>query len=676
MGYDVAHLTGVEIMAFIDAMEEMDAHGVSPIISHITETDYWRLPPTIMEFCEDDYWLGSVLRTDENLQQKGLYPKWRACLYEALGPGSQVEQILITGAIGLGKTMVGAIIVLYRLARLLCMRDPMGYYDLLRVSRLVVSVFSVTREQVMTGAFQDIINLMAISPFFTEMMPVGDRKFSNYRVEFPRNIVLKAGSRIQQALGGNVLVSFVDEINYRLEKDAARGAKNLVDGIQQRQESRFKQVTDRLLILISSAKSQVDFLTSHIERNRRNPKVRIWDFPIWDVKGGVTIHYNGIRFPVDMGDNIHPPQVLPYPDLRDPSAPPDLGAVQYKTPKNDEEKAAIKALAMIPAHRLLWVPEEYREPFESDPTMAIMNIAGRVTGRMSKFFPDANVLIQSIMDLTPPFESETLKLSVNSTHQLYDLLADQGRRLVQSRGSAFVPLRHPSMVRYIHLDVATGGVDALGLVMVHPVCTTQVKRVELATQQFQDSLQAIYEVDFAVEVIREFPGQEIDFGKLRVFIAWLRNMGFNIRCISCDLRTLSMEMRNILRQMGFNSAYLSVDKTRVPYDTLKQVALERRLRIQPGSLLGLELVNLEDLITKIDHPEKFDTPWGKATYRTRGSKNVSDALAGAVYMAETDEDRPNLPQFSTEQLQIATRGPAQHRPFESIPPPRDIVPTF
>lgn len=667
MGISTDGYTPEEVCTFMDILEEYEETGSSGIEGRLVEADYGRPPPTIEEFCENEFWLGSVLQRDDKVAQQGMFPKWRDELYKVFSPGRQINQVILTGSIGIGKSFVGAVIMLFRLAHLLCLRNPVQYYGLSRISRIIFSCFSVTKDQVMGGVFQDMIGMMGNSPFFNEVMPVGDRKFSSQKIDFPNNVLLKAGSRLHQALGGNVLMTLIDEINFRLEKDAAKAAKDLVNSLERRQESRFKQHQDTMMVLISSAKHQVDFLTQHIAKNRDNPKVVIWDFPLWDIRGGVTIHYSGKRFAVDIGDNVNPASILPVPDYRDKLA---SGAEMTAL-----EKQSITAVESLPSSRVIWVPEEHRKIFEDDIESAIRDVAGKVTGRMAKFFPDIMPIINSIKDgLTNPFSVETVKLSVDSTHDVKDLLADRGRVLLMANGGSWIPRRHSYAPRYIHIDIATGGVDALGFTMIHPVYLQSISRTSLITQEESVGMSPVYELDFSFRVIRERPHKEIDFSKLRSFIMWLKNHGFNIRIIGCDLRNLSTEMRGILAKAGFNTVYLSVDTKRDPYDTLKQIVVEGRFQTYRHDYLMMEAVNLQDNVVKIDHPDAFDVQWRKGIIQPkRGSKDLTDSLAGALYLGETDKEHANLPMFSVESMQQVKPAALEK---DGIKVPEFSIPTF
>jgi len=93
-----------------------------------------------------------------------------------------------------------------------------------------------------------------------------------------------------------------------------------------------------------------------------------------------------------------------------------------------------------------------------------------------------------------------------------------------------------------------------------------------------------------------------------------------------------------------------VDRTKEPYYILRQVVNEGRLKLYLHDYLMLELVNLEDLEKKIDHPETFSVQWdvtGSMFQPEQGSKDIADSLAGAIFTAEQHEDSYQMPLLDT-----------------------------
>lgn len=648
-GISDARDCGPEELELLKRMfEEMLEEGNSQTFDRLLEEDYSRKPPDIQEFIESSYYLGDVCRaTDE---APGLFPKWREVLYELFDGNQKYKQLILAGGIGLGKSFVGSIVVLYALARALCLRNPLSYYGMSRVTTINFSFFSITQAQVKGGTFSDAINMLTESAFFTEQIksPSSSKKYSNRIISFNKNLRIEAGSRIYEALGRNTLIALVDEINFRLEKNAAIAASELFNAIEKRYKSRFRHTKDGMIVLISSAKAENDFLASHIRKSRNDPSVKICEFPWWEVVGPVRIHYSGKKFAVDIGDNITPASIL----------------------LEGQEKN-------LPTSRVLIVPEEHREDFSGDIDRAIRDIAGVATGRVAKLFPNMMPILGCIRDgLVNPFKSEVLPLSLTSLHQLSDCLKEgpnkqAGETLVQFRGGRLVPRRHHTMPRFIHIDISSGAEDRLGIAMVHPFATTKVEKTSLASQLKEMVMQPLVEVDFAIGLRRETPADPLDFGKIRSFILWLKNCGFDIRRVTCDLRLLSQEMRNILTKMGFRNDYLSCDRTKAPYESFRIAVLENRLHMAELSCFLIEVANLEDTEDKVDHPTTFTVEWkGAESHGMQlggpASKDIADAVAGAYYNCVTDIEGMTditLPESQAEfllKIVDATPNPLKH----------------
>ena len=130
-------------------------------------------------------------------------------------------------------------------------------------------------------------------------------------------------------------------------------------------------------------------------------------------------------------------------------------------------------------------------------------------------------------------------------------------------------------------------------------------------------------VDYVQAIMaEEFPDSEIDFAAIREFIISLREQGFNITMVTYD-SFQSADSIQQLRQAGFNADTLSVDKNTEAYDLLKELIYTKCCALPNHPLLLQELRQLEFIKgKKVDHPP-------------RGSKDVADAVAGAVYNVHT-----------------------------------------
>jgi hypothetical protein len=618
-GVPIEHAIGRRIVDQV--VSEMMQHGSSATLDRLFEADFTHRPPTPREFIEDDYYLGRMCQPDPIAGTTGLFEKWREAFMRDFDAGSPIRQIVLTGGIGMGKTWFGVVCALYKICFMLCLRDPVQYYGLSATSSITFSFFSVTQKQVGGGIFGDCLRFLQSSPFFREHVKTNlDRKFADRRIELSHGMVIEAGSQLSEALGRNVLVSVVDEANFRLEKNAAQGAKDLVNAIHRRVLSRFRDGDNHpgLMILISSAQNDTDFLIQYIREKRHDPTVRIYDYPWWEVAGPYKVNYSGKRFAVDVGDTVIPPRIV-------------------------DDQVVVQS---IPSDRLMMVPDEHREEFETDLTGSIRDIGGHATGRSAKLFSSMIPLLNCIVDDTEnPFTTDSIPLGIGvSARQIHEYVNLD--RLLTRRDGRVVPLRHPYSPRFIHMDMSTGAEDAMGLCMVHPVTMSEVQVYDKMTHRASRVFKPVFEVDFAIRIVRDPSKREIpiDFGRIREFVGWLANHAFRLECISCDLAALSTEMRSILTMNGFNTSYVSVDRKKDPYYQLKQMIDEGRLHMFDHDYLLTELQYLEDGPDKVDHPEKFSDVHirGQSSANMKGSKDLADGLCGALFEASQSEKTAQL----------------------------------
>ena len=147
----------------------------------------------------------------------------------------------------------------------------------------------------------------------------------------------------------------------------------------------------------------------------------------------------------------------------------------------------------------------------------------------------------------------------------------------------------------------------------------------------------VYVMDLTLQIVPPVGG-EIVLGELRHLIYDLSANGYTIACVSMD-SWQSADAIQQLQQRGYNAMVISVDVTTVPYETLKTAIYETRFFTYPYPQLDKELRQLEDdkrgTHRKIDHP-------------LRGSKDVSDSVAGVVYTLAQFGTRETLPMLTGE----------------------------
>ena len=175
------------------------------------------------------------------------------------------------------------------------------------------------------------------------------------------------------------------------------------------------------------------------------------------------------------------------------------------------------------------------------------------------FFPKVKVLQGCFSDdIVSPMSSEVLRCYEKQDG--FSLKDAFNHELVTGiHMGKHAPLRHPESPRYIHLDLAQASgptSDRAGIAMVH-VSQHYLREHDGSSDVAEVGESEVVkdiEIDFAVALEGGPFGEPLDFRKVRVFIEWLRRIGYNIRLVSAD-QFQSFDMLQRLRELGFpNSA--------------------------------------------------------------------------------------------------------------------------
>jgi len=117
--------------------------------------------------------------------------------------------------------------------------------------------------------------------------------------------------------------------------------------------------------------------------------------------------------------------------------------------------------------------------------------------------------------------------------------------------------------------------------------------------------------------------KSVDFSEVKQFIVDLVTRGFNVKKVTFD-RWQSHDIMTELRMLGINTETLSVAKKH--YDDMAMLVGEERIVGPSIPLLTDELLQLRIIRGRVDHPRK-------------GSKDLSDAVCGALYNAISSSRR-------------------------------------
>lgn len=59
---------------------------------------------------------------------------------------TKYNTLILTGSIGLGKSFIAVVCLLYLLYRMLCLRDPYSYYGMQPIDKITFSMLNITLD--------------------------------------------------------------------------------------------------------------------------------------------------------------------------------------------------------------------------------------------------------------------------------------------------------------------------------------------------------------------------------------------------------------------------------------------------------------------------------------------------------------------------------------------------
>lgn len=560
-------------------LSEISDQGSSATLENLWYADYEEIPVDIYTFITDRRYLGeSFLDSDGNLL---IYSFWVEVLKQIFSPTSQIFEVGLSGAIGLGKSTIATIGMAYVLYKLLCLKDPAAYYRLTKGSKVAIAIFNISLDQGFGVGFSKLQAMLKQSEWFLEHGTLTGLKSTTYHPG--KDIEILVGSKMEHFLGRDIFAGFLDEMEFAPgsnPKMELSKIMKLYTTIKRRMESRYMKLgkLPGILFLVSSKKSEADFLEQYLKRNKDKPYLYVVDEPIWIVKADQG-RYCGDTFNVAIGNTYLKSKILA--ENEDPAP--------YVS--NGQEVIA--------------VPVEHREAFELDINSALMDIAGKALSSSLKYIYYDKLKNCYRSYLRNPFTMNEITLGFDDETEIKDFLVYK-----------YLSKIDRSKPHFIHWDASKSG-DATGLAMSTVAGTAEVKKLR-SGQVFQEE-DIIHKLVFALR-IKPAPGSEIPFYKIRNFIYYLKfELGYNIISVTCDSYQ-SVDTLQQLKLRGFLTATLSMDRSRVPYDTTKNAINEGRLIMPYIPELEKEFLELEDdkVANKIDHPQD-------------GSKDIADAVTGSVY---------------------------------------------
>jgi hypothetical protein len=576
----------------LSILEQYSKTGESDIFKGLLDEDYREKPVDIITFILDKRYLGKAWHDSDGKVK--LYDYWNTKVKELLPDAytTAVNNLIISGARGLGKSEIAVAVMAYLMYRVMCMKNPQQHFRLKPTEKICFAFMNITKilaEEIGISKFQHTIQM---SPWFMEKGSMSQRNNEPYWIP-PEPVDIIIGSQSSHVIGQPIFAAFFDEISFIRNQDIDKQKRIAIDMIDTAiggMKTRFiyKGKNPTLLILASSKRSEKSFLEEHMKRKLKSEQenVMIVDEPVWTVKPKGT--YSDKTFKVALGNKFLQSSVISDND--------DLKIWKNK------------------GYKILDVPIDFRANFMDDIDRAMCDYAGISSSEISKYISGVYVSEVISEKINNPFTKEILEVgnASDDTAQYKDFF-DINK----------IPYEMKSRPLFVHLDMSVSG-DMTGIAGVW------IKGKKTSNQENQ-AKDLFYSLAFSVS-IKAPKGRQISFEKNRNFIYWLKEQGFNIKGITSDTYQ-SYDTGQTLKAKGFPYEVLSVDKVDTdriskPYQYLKSTIYEKRIELYDSKNLIDELIDLERNINtgKVDHPDG-------------GKKDVADALCGSVYNASKNAEQ-------------------------------------
>lgn len=591
-----------EVEMFRAVLEGMNDEEFIAYLGTWYQSLYRETPVPVKEWIESPKYMG--LRGQ-------MYPILQADFQEMFS--GQYDEAVLTGAIGWGKSFTAGLALTRMVYEVSCLHNPQLVYGLAEGTPIVFLNIATTFTTAKEVVFEYVKSFVERSPYFRNVFPL-DKNLTK-ELTFPNHVRISPVASTQSGLlGQNTFGGVIDEANFMFKGGrSTRGAslneeydhaKILHNAMIRRMKSRFMQQgrLPGLLLTVSSSLYPDDFTEYRVQRAIAEGDTRVFSrrYSQWTPKP--AHFYNAERFQVSLGNHMIRPRLILTPEHK--GFNPDLDNVPDLVSKE------IKVID---------VPVDYRQDFERDLDMAIRDIAGYPTLATHPFFRDGAPISEAVKrgkarNLQHPFTALTTTLKDGAVwienHIDFNRMDD--------------PL-------FVHVDLAINQ-DAAGIAvvrldgLVEKEVINQVETYNEETEMAELKSETVTELvpklsTLLMLQVKNPPGGEIDPSEVRQLILQLHEWGFILQHVTYD-QYQSAESIQQLQRLGIEAGRLSVDRSLDPYNSLKEAIFEERLDMYEHPVLLKELSRLErDLIkNKVDHPP-------------RGSKDVSDALAGAVYNA-------------------------------------------
>lgn len=214
-----------ERQAALEILNQFSKEGKSDKFNKLIYDDYEEIPVDIETFLKDPQYLGKGLINEEG--KFTVYPYWLEVLKKVFPDNNSTNYntLVLSGAIGLGKSFVAVLCMLYQLYRMMCLKDPYIHYGLQPIDKITFAFMNITLDASKGVAWDKCQQLLQTSPWFMSRGNLSGT--TNITWNPPKGIELIAGS-LSRHIIGRAVFSCLDEDTEILTNKGIYKIKDLV----------------------------------------------------------------------------------------------------------------------------------------------------------------------------------------------------------------------------------------------------------------------------------------------------------------------------------------------------------------------------------------------------------------------------------------------------------------
>lgn len=142
-----------------------------------------------------------------------IYPYWKQHIINIFNSPTMINEVILTGGLGTGKTTIANVILLRRIYELSCYSNIPALFNLMASSKIMLAYFNINLGQALLTGYGQLKEMIDNCPYFQEYFKRNQKKDSE--IVWPQsNMMVRFASGTQHTIGTNLIGSVLDEANF------------------------------------------------------------------------------------------------------------------------------------------------------------------------------------------------------------------------------------------------------------------------------------------------------------------------------------------------------------------------------------------------------------------------------------------------------------------------------